>query len=113
MIVRDGTNPPSPRLLRAAFAGLPAVAGRQASEGWWALQDSNLRPTRCKRDALAAAPSAHPSVASGEYIKNRQDTRELAISLAWSVSGSLSSVGGSRGVVENGTMRKPGNEEEG
>src|SRR5258706_10775709 len=25
---------------------------------WWALRDSNPRPTRCKRDALATAPNA-------------------------------------------------------
>ena len=30
------------------------------NEGWWALRDSNPRPTRCKRDALAPAPSARP-----------------------------------------------------
>ena len=42
-------------------AGLPSVARREAeSEGWWALRDSNPRPTRCKRDALATAPSARP-----------------------------------------------------
>jgi hypothetical protein len=25
---------------------------------WWAMRDSNPRPTRCKRDALATAPIA-------------------------------------------------------
>src|SRR6185437_8322857 len=29
-------------------------------EKWWALRDSNPRPTRCKRDALTTAPSAQP-----------------------------------------------------
>jgi len=28
-------GPPSLKLRRASFAGLPAVAGRQAGEGWW------------------------------------------------------------------------------
>jgi hypothetical protein len=34
--------------------------------GWWALRDSNPRPTRCKRDALTAAPSALPGQKLGE-----------------------------------------------
>jgi hypothetical protein len=55
---------------RLAFA-----LGQIFDVGWWALQDSNLRPTRCKRDALAAAPSAR-SIAI-EYNKNCAQTREL------------------------------------
>src|ERR1051325_3346899 len=48
-------RPPTLRFGATAFAH-PCVA----SEGWWALRDSNPRPTRCKRDALTTAPSARP-----------------------------------------------------
>ena len=34
---------------------------RVKGKKWWALRDSNPRPTRCKRDALTAAPSAQPN----------------------------------------------------
>ena len=50
----------------------------ESFEKWWALQDSNLRPTRCKRDALAAAPSALTiGWLHGEYNKNDPCTRDL------------------------------------
>src|SRR5258708_38851325 len=38
-------------------------------EKWWALRDSNPRPTRCKRDALTTAPSALDRLY--EYIAGR------------------------------------------
>src|SRR5579862_3820751 len=46
-----GISPDFAALGRGIFRG---------SEKWWALRDSNPRPTRCKRDALTTAPSAQP-----------------------------------------------------
>ncbi len=41
---------------------LPPGSGDSLRQGWWALRDSNPRPTRCKRDALTTAPSAPSTV---------------------------------------------------
>ena len=41
------------------FVASRAVA-REASEGWWAVKVSNLRPSACKADALPAELTAHP-----------------------------------------------------
>jgi hypothetical protein len=35
-----------------AVSWRPRLPGAESDEDWWAVQDSNLRPSRCKRDAL-------------------------------------------------------------
>src|ERR1051325_1301091 len=62
-------RPPTLRFGATAFAH-PCVA----SEGWWALRDSNPRPTRCKRDALTTAPSARSPLNLG--VEARVDNGE-------------------------------------
>ena len=60
VIVTAATNQDSPiahhRLSVGFGFGVP-----DGGWGWWALRESNPRPTRCKRDALASAPSAQPT----------------------------------------------------
>src|SRR5947208_13241166 len=72
ILVGSETSPPSPRLrrdslrsLRLTFVALarPAVA-REAREGWWARQDSNLQPDRYERPALTIELQAPPRTAA-------------------------------------------------
>src|SRR5438552_5831347 len=73
ILVGSETSPPSPRLrrdslrsLRLTFVALarPAEA-REASEGWWARQDSNLQPDRYERPALTIELQAPPRSGRG------------------------------------------------
>src|SRR5690242_6044470 len=68
-----GSSPPSPfglrrdslRSLRWEFVALACRAeAREASEGWWARQDSNLQPDRYERPALTIELQAPPRAAA-------------------------------------------------
>ncbi len=84
-----GTGPPSPcglrrgslHSLRFEFVALARLAeARDASEGWWARQDSNLQPDRYERPALTIELQAPPRAAetaagNGAGIVYRADRR--------------------------------------
>ena len=55
------------RRLRPSGYGAAAFS-RFASEGWWAVKGSNLRPYRCKRYALPAELTARTPVITGYEI---------------------------------------------
>ena len=67
---------------------------------WWAMQDSNLRPTPCKGDALAAAPIAQPRVnlghPPGRGNRKRERSGSRVRGSTFSVQGRTRSVGWGR-----------------
>ena len=66
--VARGQRPPSP-------VGFGAAAfARFASEGWWARQDSNLRPDRYERGVLTIELQAPPRACRTQAARNGAGT---------------------------------------